>query len=184
MTLLPTSLTDAKLLELRSFRDDRGRFFEAWNLSRYRDAGIDLDFVQSNISVSHRGVLRGLHAQNPTPQGKLVTVLNGAVWDAIVDARPGSPTYLQWEGFELSADNRRQLWVPPGYLHGFISLAADTLVNYLVTAPYDPVGDFSVAWNDPDLGIQWPDLGEPSLSPKDAVAKRFGEIDPIRWINY
>lgn len=184
MNLLSTSLADAKLFELRSFGDERGRFFEAWNLKRYREAGIDHQFVQSNVSISHRGVLRGLHAQNPSPQAKLLTVMSGAIWDVIVDVRPGSPTFMKWEGFSLSAENGRQLWVPVGFLHGFLSLEPDTVVNYLVTAPYDPSGDFSVAWNDPQIGIEWPLQGEPSLSPKDAIAKPFAEIDPARWIAY
>jgi len=186
MTRLPTELQDAVLFEMRAFGDNRGEFYEAWNHARYAEAGLDATFIQSNVSVSHRGVLRGLHAQCPNPQGKLISVPYGRIWDVIADVRPGSPTYMAWQGFELSSTNHRQLWIPPGFLHGFLSLEAATVVNYLVTAPYDPAGDLSVAWNDPELGIVWPleEIGEPLLSGKDAAAPAFSLLGNHRLVPY
>ncbi|CAN5703258.1 dTDP-4-dehydrorhamnose 3,5-epimerase [soil metagenome] len=172
-------LPEVVVRELRAFGDDRGRFFETYQEERYGVA-----IKQSNVSVSAKGVLRGLHSQMPTPQGKLVTVLTGRVWDVVVDARPGSPRFGQWEGFELSEENGRQVWVPPGFLHGFLSQEDGTILSYHVTAPYDPIGDLSVAWNDPALGIEWPLSGPPLLSPKDAAALPLAEIDPARLVAY
>jgi len=186
VNVLQTTLLDAVVFEMRAFGDNRGEFYEAWNRSRYVDAGLDVSFVQSNISVSRRGVLRGLHSQCPNPQGKLISVQHGRIWDVIVDARPGSPTYLRWEGFDLSSENHRQLWVPTGFLHGFLAIEEGTVVNYLVTAPYDAAGDLSVIWNDPQLGIEWPleEIGEPILSGKDAAAGRFSDLGPERLVRY
>jgi dTDP-4-dehydrorhamnose 3,5-epimerase len=183
VTERPTALPGLRLFELSRFSDARGRFFETYRLDRYAAAGIDAAFVQTNVSVSGRGVLRGLHAQNPTPQGKLVTVLGGAAWDVAVDVREGSPTFGVWESFELTGDNGLQLWVPPGYLHGFLSLAPETIFSYAVTAPYDPSGEFGVAWDDPDLAVAWPlaGIGTPDLSPKDAQAPRLSATDPARF---
>lgn len=185
MTRLETSIPDLFLFELKSFGDERGSFKELYNEVRYRDLGFEADFVQTNVSISRRGVLRGLHAQNPSPQGKLVTVLRGAVWDVAVDVRVGSPTYGKWQGFDLTAANGHQLYVPPGFLHGFLALEDDTVFLYQVTAHYDAKGDFSVAWNDEELGVQWPLYridGEPDLSAKDAAAPRLRDLDPSRLV--
>lgn len=186
MTVHPTDLQDARLIELRTFGDDRGYFFELWNQGRYAATDVNMTFVQTNISFSKKGVLRGMHAQCPTPQGKLVTVMSGRIWDAIVDVRPGSPTYMRWQGFELSAANGHQLWVPPGFLHGFLALEDDSMVGYMVTAPHDPAGEFSVAWDDPEIGIEWPldQVGERILSPKDASAPIFSLIGHDRLVPY
>lgn len=183
MTRLETQIPDLFLFALRSFGDERGRFTETYNEPRYRAHGLDAVFVQTNVSVSRQGVLRGLHAQNPSPQGKLVSVARGAVFDVVIDIRPDSPTYGKWEGFELSAANGQQLYVPAGFLHGFLTLEDDTVFLYQVTSTYDPNGDFSVAWNDDELGIEWPlDRigGTPDLSAKDAAAPRLRDLDPAR----
>lgn len=186
MNVKRTNFDGALLLELGAFSDERGAFFESWNVARYRESGIDLRFTQSNFSFSRKNVLRGLHAQYLKPQGKLVTVVQGRIWDVIVDVRRGSPTFGKWQGFELSSENHHQLWVPTGFLHGFLSLEDGTVVNYLVTAPYHPAGDFSVAWNDPDIGIEWPlDESElPILSKKDEGAPKLSGIPRKRFIHY
>ncbi|RYG36985.1 dTDP-4-dehydrorhamnose 3,5-epimerase [bacterium] len=182
MTLLETRLSGIKLFELRAFGDDRGWFSETFQRERYREAGLEMEIVQSNVSVSNRkGVLRGLHAQMPSPQGKLVSVLRGAVWDVVVDIRRDSPDFGQWEGFELTAANHRQLWVPPGFLHGFLVCKRGTVFSYHVTAPYDPNGDFAVRWDDPDIGIEWPLEGEPLLSSKDKVAPLLADLPEHRY---
>jgi dTDP-4-dehydrorhamnose 3,5-epimerase len=147
------------LFNPRVFPDARGYFFESWSRERYRETGIHEDFVQDNISVSRKGVLRGLHAQRqPFAQGKLVSVLKGRVFDVAVDARAGSPTYGQWVGMELKAMGATQMYIPPGFLHGYLALEDDTIFNYKCTALYRPDAELTVRWDDPVLAIAWPDL--------------------------
>jgi dTDP-4-dehydrorhamnose 3,5-epimerase len=140
----------------RTFSDARGYFFESYHAERYAAAGVVGPFVQDNVSLSRRGVLRGLHLQHPRAQGKLVHVLRGAVWDVAVDVRVGSPTFGRWVGEELSADNGVQLYVPPGFAHGFVVTADEALVAYKCTAYYDPASELALRWDDPDLAVAWP----------------------------
>jgi dTDP-4-dehydrorhamnose 3,5-epimerase len=157
------------------YDDERGWFAEIWNADRYRDAGLHMRFVQTNTSYSTRGVLRGLHFQWPAPQDKLISVLAGAVFDVAVDVRPASPTFGHWYGLELSTDNRRQLWVPGGLAHGFLVLSDHALVHYQCTAPYDAASDRSIAWDDPGIGIEWPE--RPTvISDKDRAAPRLRDL--------
>jgi dTDP-4-dehydrorhamnose 3,5-epimerase len=162
-------------IEPRLFGDDRGYFLETFHAERYRAAGIEGSFVQDNVSKSRRGVVRGLHFQWPNPQGKLVTVLAGEIYDAAVDIRVGSPTFGKSAGVTLSAETHAQLWVPPGYAHGFCALSDDTVVAYKCTALYDPASESSLLWSDPDLAIAWPSCAA-SLSTKDAAAPRLRDI--------
>lgn len=165
------------VIEPAVFGDDRGFFLESWNAEKFAALGLDLTFVQDNHSRSARGVLRGLHFQNPNPQGKLVRVVTGRVWDVAVDLRAGSPTYGRWVGVELSATNKRMFWVPPGFAHGFVSLEDGTDFLYKCTAPYDPANEHSLLWNDPALGIDWPLDGiEPQLSAKDRAGTPLSQI--------
>ncbi len=167
------AIPEVLLLKPRVFTDERGRFFESWSRERYRDAGILEGFVQDNVSVSKKGVLRGLHAQrSPHAQGKLVSVLFGRVFDVAVDARPGSPTLGQWVGAELTGDNAFQLYVPPGFLHGFVALDEGTVFSYKCTAPYAPSAEVSVRWDDPLLNIAWP-VEHPLVNEKDQLAGNF-----------
>jgi dTDP-4-dehydrorhamnose 3,5-epimerase len=150
------------------FGDARGFFMETWNARAFAAAGLDLAFVQDNHSRSQKGVLRGLHFQNPGPQGKLVRVTSGAVFDVAVDLRASSPTFGRWTGVELSADNKRMFWVPEGFAHGFLTLEDNTDFLYKCTAPYAPHSEHTLAWDDPAVGIDWPDLGmAPIISDKD-----------------
>jgi dTDP-4-dehydrorhamnose 3,5-epimerase len=167
--VIPTPLADALIIEPKVFGDDRGFFMESWNEGAFAGAGIPARFIQDNHSRSARGVLRGMHFQNPGPQGKLVRVVSGAVFDAIVDLRRSSPTFGQWFGLELSAANKRMLWVPEGFAHGFLTLEDGTDFLYKCTAPYAPAHEHSLAWNDPAVGINWPLDGAPVLSAKDAA---------------
>lgn len=178
MDIRATALPDVKVLTPRRFDDDRGHFCETWNAARMAAAGLDVAFVQDNESLSARaGTLRGLHYQAPPfAQTKLVRVGRGAILDVAVDARAGSPTYGRWVAEELSAANGMQLLVPRSFLHGFLTLADDTLVLYKVDKPYDPASDGGVAWDDPDLAIDWgiaTDLA--TLSDKDRRAPRFAD---------
>ncbi len=168
MNVIPTAIDGVLLIEPRVFGDERGFFLESWNAKSFRNAGIDVDFVQDNHSRSSRGVLRGLHYQSPGPQGKLVRVTAGAVFDVAVDMRRASPTFGQWVGFELSAANKRMLWVPEGMAHGFLCLEDGTDFLYKCRGYYDPSNEHSLLWNDPAIGIDWP-LGDivPQLSGKD-----------------
>ncbi len=160
------------VIEPRVFADERGAFFESFNLARFRAAsGLDVDFVQDNHSVSHKGVLRGLHYQvAPHGQGKLVRVVRGAAWDVAVDIRGGSPTFGQWAAVELSAANRRQFWIPEGFAHGFLALEDDTEFLYKTTAYWDAASERTIRWDDPSLGVKWPLVGTPIVSAKDAAA--------------
>lgn len=157
------------------FGDSRGFFFETWNAERFSECGLPGNFVQSNVSSSARGVLRGLHYQWPRPQGKLVTVLQGEVYDVAVDIRQGSPTFGRWEAFILSGENRRQLWIPPGFAHGFAVLSDTALFNYLCTDVYVKEADAAIRWNDADLAVDWP-ISAPSLSMKDQQAPFLKDI--------
>lgn len=169
MQIVETSIADVKLIEPRVFGDDRGFFYESWNEARFAELGLDFKFVQDNHSKSAKGVLRGLHYQIQKPQGKLVRVVAGAVYDVVVDLRRSSPTFGRSEGFTLSAENKRILWVPPGFGHGFLSLEDGTEFLYRCTEFYAPEYERSLLWNDPALGIDWPLEGEPLLSAKDAA---------------
>lgn len=168
---LQTDLPGVLVFEPDVFGDARGFFMESFNARRYIDAGLpdDLAFVQDNLSRSARGVLRGLHFQHPNPQGKLVGVLEGEVFDVAVDIRVGSPTFGRWTGATLSAGNKRQLWVPPDFAHGFVVTSESALFFYKCTDYYSPEDEGSILWNDPSIEIEWP-VEAPALSEKDAAA--------------
>jgi dTDP-4-dehydrorhamnose 3,5-epimerase len=175
----PTALEGLLLLEPDVHRDARGCFFELWSDSRYAAAGLRRAFAQDNCSSSTRGVLRGLHAQSPRAQAKLVTCLAGEIWDVAVDARPSSSTFGRWDAYVLSAANRRQLYLPEGFLHGFVVLSAEACVHYKASDVYDPATELSIVWDDPDLGIRWP-IDAPKLSAKDARAPRLRDVPRAR----
>jgi len=175
MKVTQTAIADVLLIEPKVFGDARGFFFESFNQKAFDEAvGQRVDFVQDNHSRSTKGVLRGLHYQVQQPQGKLVRVVRGAVFDVAVDIRRSSPTFGQWVGSELSEDNHRQLWVPPGLAHGFLVLTESADFLYKTTDYYAPAHERCIAWNDPTLAIEWPDTGiAPKLSAKDAAAPTF-----------
>lgn len=178
MKIVDTVLPEVKILEPRVFGDDRGFFLESWNAQTFAGIGLDLDFVQDNHSRSAKGVLRGIHYQVEKPQGKLVRVTAGAVYDVAVDLRRSSPNFGKWVGVELSAANHRMLWVPPGFGHGFLTLADGTDFMYKCTELYAPAFDRCVAWNDPDVAIDWPlDGATPSLSAKDMAGASLADAD-------
>ena len=169
MKIIPCDIPGPMIIEPRVFGDERGFFMESWNADVFKEAGLDLQFVQDNHSRSQKGVLRGMHFQNPAPQGKLVRVVNGAVFDAVVDMRRDSDHFGQWTGVTLSAQNKRMLWLPEGFAHGFLTLEADTDFLYKCTSRYAPANEHSLRWDDPDVGIEWPLEGSnPILSDKDA----------------
>jgi dTDP-4-dehydrorhamnose 3,5-epimerase len=170
-----TAIPGVVVIEPQVYRDDRGFFLETFQTETYRAGGIDAVFVQDNHSYSKRGTLRGLHAQNPNAQGKLLRVIAGEIFDVAVEARRGSPVYGHFVTTVLSADNFKQVYVPPGLLHGFVVTSDAAQVEYKCTAFYRPDAEFSVAWNDPDLAIPWP-IDEPILSPKDAAAPRLRDV--------
>lgn len=178
MNVIETKLPGVLIVEPKVFGDERGFFMESWNGARYEEAGIpgaELSFVQDNLSYSARGVLRGLHFQNPRPQGKLVSVLQGEVFDVAVDIRVGSPTFGEWTGATLSADNRRQLYIPPDFAHGFLVTGEAALFHYKCTDYYAPDAEGTVLWNDPEIGIEWP-VESPTLSGKDGAASPLSQI--------
>ncbi|MBD2841026.1 dTDP-4-dehydrorhamnose 3,5-epimerase [Erythrobacter rubeus] len=180
MKVLPTEIDGPLVIEPQVFGDDRGFFLESWNAQRFADCGIDASFVQDNHSRSQKGVLRGLHFQNPGPQGKLVRVVNGAVFDVAVDLRRGSATFGKWAGVELSAGNKRMFWVPQGFAHGFLTLEDETDFLYKCDAPYAPESEHSLAWDDPSVGIDWPVDGlEVQLSAKDQQGRTLSEVEPF-----
>lgn len=183
MNVIRADLEDVLILELDVYGDDRGYFMESWNAERYRAAGIGADFVQDNISFSGKNVLRGLHFQNPTPQGKLVTVLKGELYDVVVDIRLGSPTFMKWTSVVLSSDNNRQLFVPEGFAHGFLVTSEEALVNYKCTGPYHKGAEHGIRWDDPDLAIKWP-VENPILSPKDGNAPFLSSISEDYLFRY
>jgi dTDP-4-dehydrorhamnose 3,5-epimerase len=175
MKVTETSIADVLIIEPRVFGDQRGFFLESFNQRQFNDAtGTDFNFVQDNHSRSAKNVLRGLHYQAGQPQGKLVRVVRGAVFDVAVDIRPASPTFGQWFGLELTEENQRQLWVPPGLAHGFLVLSDSADFLYKTTDYYAPAQERCIRWNDPSLGITWPlDGGQPLLSGKDAAGLSF-----------
>ncbi|HXA16915.1 MAG TPA: dTDP-4-dehydrorhamnose 3,5-epimerase [Thermoanaerobaculia bacterium] len=174
MNFLPTSLPGVLLIEPEVFGDDRGFFMETYRLDGFRAAGITDAFVQDNHSRSARGVLRGLHYQEPNAQGKLVRCTRGAIFDVAVDIRRGSPTFGKWFGIELSDANKLMLWVPPGFAHGFCAMEDGSDLVYKCTTLYDPPSDRAILWNDPEIGIEWP-IEVPVLSGKDTKAPRLAE---------
>lgn len=175
MKLIETGIPGLVVVEPEVHGDSRGMFMETWNADRYGACGLPDRFVQSNISRSSAGVIRGLHYQHPCAQGKLVTVLEGRVFDVAVDIRVDSPTFRQWAGVELSATNHRQLYVPEGFAHGFCVLDDSALLSYLCTHEFNAEYDAGLAWNDPDIGIEWPIMPK-SLSEKDRLAPRLQDI--------
>ena len=178
MRILETSLSDVKIIEPTVFGDERGFFMETWSQRAFAEHGIEQNFVQDNHSRSARGVLRGMHYQIKHPQGKLVRVTQGEVFDVAVDMRKSSPQFGQWVGVELSDKNKRQLWVPPGFAHGFQVLSETADFQYKCTDIYAPEYERSLIWNDPDVGIDWPlnDL-TPQLADKDKAGLLFNECD-------
>ncbi len=179
MNVITCDISGLLVIEPKVFGDARGFFMELWNQKHYRAAGLDWNFVQDNVSLSRRGTLRGLHFQNPAPQGKLVFVLQGEVFDVAVDIRRSSPTFGRWHGLNLSADNKRQFFIPPGFAHGFAVLSETALFAYKCTEFYAPQNELTLAWNDPDVGIQWP-LNDPQLSEKDARGPRLKDLSQDR----
>lgn len=176
MKIFKTKLKDCLIIEPKVYKDDRGFFLETFQSSRYDDlANISLPFVQDNYSRSSKGVLRGLHYQKKKPQGKLVRVVKGEVYDVAVDLRSDSPTYGSWEAVHLSEENKTQFWVPPGFAHGFVVISDTADFEYKCTDYYDPSDEGCILWNDPDLNISWP-IENPKLSDKDSHAHNFIDI--------
>jgi len=176
MNVVKTKLKDCVIIEPKVFGDERGFFLETFQAVRYADfAGINSPFLQDNHSRSSKGVLRGLHFQKTKPQGKLVRVVRGEVYDVAVDIRSGSPTYGQWEAVILSEENKTQFWVPPGFAHGFLVLSDTADFEYKCTDYYDSSDEGSVLWNDPDLNVPWP-IDNPLLSEKDANAPKLADL--------
>jgi dTDP-4-dehydrorhamnose 3,5-epimerase len=180
----PTELPEVLLIEPRVFRDDRGYFLETWQQPRYGAAGAAGPMLQDNVSWSRQGVVRGLHYQQPHAQGKLVQVLAGEIFDVAVDLRVGSPRFGRWVGVTLSADDHRQVYVPPGFAHGFCVVSSAALVSYKCTELYHADCDAAIAWNDPDLGIAWPSPVAPIVSAKDAAAPRLCDVPRDRLPQY
>jgi dTDP-4-dehydrorhamnose 3,5-epimerase len=180
MKVTPTKLHDVLLIEPKVFGDSRGFFFESWNEREFEHSGIGARFVQDNHSRSSRSVVRGLHYQARQPQGKLVRVIAGEIFDVAVDIRRSSPTFGQWEGLRLSAEAKNMLWVPAGFAHGFYVLSDFAEVLYKATDYYAPEHERRILWNDPEIGIEWPLSGVPLLSPKDAagVPLRDAQVFP------
>ena len=179
MKVIQTDLPGCLVIEPRVFADDRGFFFESFNHEKLAAHGLQPTFVQGNVSCSTQGVLRGLHYQWPRPQGKYVSVVEGEVWDVVVDIRRGSPHFGRWTGVVLSAENRRHLWIPQGFAHGFVTLSERAIFTYLCTDVYDASADASIRWDDPQLAIDWP-VSAPSLSEKDVRAPLLEQVVPDR----
>jgi len=181
MRIIATELPEVLLIEPKVFGDARGFFMESWNRKTFQQLGLDLDFVQDNHSRSAKGVLRGLHYQLHRPQGKLVRVSSGAVYDVAVDLRKSSPRFGNWTGHELSADNKHMLWIPPGFGHAFLVLSETADFLYKATEYYAPEHERCVLWNDPAIGIAWPlgspPSGEPALSAKDQVGRLLKDAE-------
>ena len=177
MKVTTCDLQGLLIIEPDVFGDNRGYFMESWNRQRYRAAGLDFDFVQDNFSLSRRGTLRGLHFQNPLAQGKLVSVLQGEVFDVGVDIRRSSPTFCRWFGMTLSTENKRQFFLPPGFAHGFLVLSEMALFHYKCTDYYSPKAEQGFRWDDPEVGIKWP-VENPILSQRDAAAPRLKALPP------
>ena len=183
MRVIETGLDGAVIIEPTIHGDARGYFQESWKASSYREHGLPAAFSQANISKSMKGVLRGLHYQYKQPQGKLVSVLSGRIFDVAVDIRLGSPTFAQWAGVELSADNHRQFYIPEGYAHGFLVLSESALFHYHCTTEYSAEYDAAVAWNDPVIGVNWPSEPE-TISEKDQHAPFLKDIPDDRLPGY
>lgn len=180
MKIIETAIAGALIIEPKVFGDPRGFFMETWNAATFAEAGLEMKFVQDNHSRSQRGVLRGLHFQNPSPQGKLVRVTRGAVFDVVVDIRKSSPTFGQWIGIELSDENQRMLWVPEGFAHGFLTLEDDTDFVYKCTTLFAPENEHIIAWDDPTIGVDWPlDDITPLISEKDAAGMALADVTPF-----
>ena len=177
MKVIPTELPGILIIEPRVFIDSRGFFLETFQTERYAAAGIVGPFVQDNFSRSSEGTLRGLHFQQPSAQGKLVQVLHGSIWDVAVDIRRGSPTFGRWVGIELSEENRRQLWIPPGFAHGFLVLSGVAEFLYKTTDYWYPEFERTLLWNDPALGIDWPLAGTPTLAAKDSAGTPLAQAE-------
>lgn len=178
MQVIPTTIPDVLIIEPKVFGDERGFFFESFNRRKFAEAtGINIDFVQDNHSRSRQGVLRGLHYQIQQPQGKLVRVVLGTVFDVAVDIRQSSPTFGHWVSCLLSAENKRQFWVPAGFAHGFLVVSEYAEVLYKTTDYYAPAYERSILWNDADLNIDWPLEGEPLISEKDAKGQSFKDAE-------
>lgn len=177
MKVSPTKLKGVMIIEPDVYEDARGFFLETWAHKRYSEAGLPQTYVQDNLSKSTKGILRGLHLQHPFGQGKLVQVILGEVFDVAVDVRVGSPTFGQWVGSTLSGDNHRQIYIPPGFAHGFCVLSDEALFSYKCTEAYHRETEVGIRWNDPDLGIEWP-VTDPQLSAKDA------QFPPLRDVSH
>ncbi|MBK1694814.1 dTDP-4-dehydrorhamnose 3,5-epimerase [Chromatium weissei] len=180
MNIIKTALPEVLIIEPKVWGDDRGYFLETYRANRYSEYGIQTPLVQDNQSFSRNGVLRGLHAQHPNAQGKLIQVLDGEVFDVAVDIRRSSPNFGRWVGVILSGENKRQFWIPAGFAHGFLVTGDHALFFYKNTTYYSPEHEFSIRWNDPDIGIEWPVVGMPELSTKDRNALCLKEIDLTR----
>ncbi len=186
MKFIPTDIPGITIIEPQVYRDERGFFLEFYQRNKYREGGIDVNFVQDNHSRSVRGTIRGLHAQIRRPQGKLIRVIEGEIYDVAVDIRRGSPDFGDWVGVWLSAENFKQVYIPPGFAHGFCVTSEVAQVEYKCTDFYDPAAEITVQWNDPDLRINWPDdiTATPILSKKDISAPPLRELmDVLPWIN-
>ncbi|CAA7603124.1 dTDP-4-dehydrorhamnose 3,5-epimerase [Acididesulfobacillus acetoxydans] len=175
MNIVKTKLPGVVIIEPHVFGDARGFFMETWREDRYAEAGLPERFVQDNLSFSQKGVVRGLHFQNPNSQGKLVYVLQGEVFDVAVDIRIGSPSFSRWEGVRLSGENKRQFYIPAGFAHGFCVMSETALFAYKCTDGYNPQAEHGIIWNDPDVSIEWP-VREPVLSEKD---QRYGRLKDL-----
>jgi len=183
MQFIPTTIPDVIIIEPKVFADERGFFMESYQKRRFLEAGIDTDFVQDNHSKSYYGALRGLHYQIQQPQGKLLRVISGEIFDVAVDIRRHSPTFGKWVGKYLSAENKRTLWVPIGFAHGFYVTSPEAQVIYKTTDYYAPQWECTILWNDPTLSIDWPIKGvEPILSIKDQAGKLMAETEIFEWL--
>jgi len=175
-----TTIPDVLIFEPKVFGDHRGYFMETWRESQFGETGIAAEFVQDNQSKSSQGILRGLHYQLKQPQGKLIRAISGEIFDVAVDLRRSSPSFGKWVGVTLSADNKKQLWVPPGFAHGFYVVSQTAEVVYKCTEYYAQNDEYSLLWNDPDIGIDWPLVGPPTLSEKDQQASRLQQAETYR----
>lgn len=183
MKVLTCRIPGLLIIEPAVYGDERGFFMETYSRDRYSEAGLPSEFVQDNVSLSAQGILRGLHLQHPHDQGKLCSVLDGEVFDVAVDVRVGSPTFGRWEGTTLSSQNKRQFYIPPGFAHGFCVLSERALFSYKCTDLYSAPSELGIAWDDPDIGIDWP-IDAPQLSEKDAKNPRLKDIAPVALPRY
>lgn len=177
MQAIPTNIPEVLLIEPKVFGDERGYFYESWNKRRFAELGIAADFVQDNHSKSQKNVVRGLHYQVEHAQGKLIRVTTGSVYDVAVDLRRSSPTFGQWAGFTLSAENKRMVWIPPGFAHGFCVTSDTAEFLYKTTDYWSPAHDRTLLWNDPQLAIPWPLTAEPLLAAKDVAGTPLAQAD-------